>query len=279
MDAPIALIVDDDANFAHSLAVLVKREGFDTRTAGSLAEARQQLQTAHPDAILLDMGLPDGDGLEFVRAEKASIGAEVIVITGQASVDSAVEALREGVLDYLVKPVDRARLKAVLAHVARTRALKHEVDDLRGEMRDMGRFGPMVGRSKAMQAVYDLIQRVAPTDASVMITGESGTGKELVAQTIHQLSQRRKNLLLPLNCGAVSPRPDRERAVRPRARQLHRRRSHAQGVLRAGERRHAVPRRDHRDAARPAGEAPAGARDRSPHARGREPNRSRRTCG
>jgi DNA-binding NtrC family response regulator len=205
MEAPIALIVDDDPEFAHSLALLVKREGFDTRTAGSLAEARKELQASHPDALLLDMGLPDGDGLEFVRAEKGSISAEVIVITGQASVDSAVEALREGMLDYLVKPVDRARLKAVLSHVARTRALKHQVDDLRGEMRDLGRFGPMVGRSKVMQAVYDLIERVAPTEASVLITGESGTGKELVAQTIHDLSPRRKGLLLPLNCGAVSP--------------------------------------------------------------------------
>jgi two-component system response regulator AtoC len=204
MEAPLALIVDDDENFAHSLAVLVKREGFNTRTANSLAAARKELEAAPPDAILLDMGLPDGDGLEFVRSEKGAHSAEVIVITGQASVDSAVEALKEGVLDYLIKPVDRPRLKAVLAHVARTRSLKHQVDDLRGEMRDLGRFGPMVGRSAQMQAVYDLIERVAPTDASVMVTGESGTGKELVAQTIHQLSARSKALLLPVNCGAVS---------------------------------------------------------------------------
>jgi two-component system, NtrC family, response regulator AtoC len=202
---PLALIVDDDQEFAHSLELLVKREQFETRTAASLGEARKAIAAERPDVILLDMGLPDGDGMEFVRSENASIGAEVIVITGQASVDSAVEALREGVLDYLVKPVDRARLKATLAHVARTRALKTEVHDLRGELRDLGRFGPMVGRSKAMQAVYDLIERVAPTDAHVFITGESGTGKELVAQTIHQLSVRRDGPMLPINCGAVSP--------------------------------------------------------------------------
>jgi len=204
MEAPLALIVDDDENFAHSLAVLVKREGFETRTAGSLAAARKELETSQPDALLLDMGLPDGDGLEFVRNEKANLSGEVIMITGQASVDSAVDALREGVLDYLTKPVDRPRLKTVLAHVARMRSLKHQVDDLRGEMRDLGRFGPMVGRSTVMQTVYDLIERVAPTDASVMVTGESGTGKELVAQTIHQLSARNGALLLPVNCGAVS---------------------------------------------------------------------------
>src|SRR5688572_18841590 len=204
MDAPLALIVDDDENFAHSLALLVKREGFETRTAGSLAAARKELESSKPDAILLDMGLPDGDGLEFVRSEKALIGGEVVMITGQASVDSAVEALKEGVLDYLTKPVDRPRLKTVLAHVARMRSLKGQVDNLRGEMRDLGRFGPMVGRSNVMQSVYDLIERVAPTDASVMVTGESGTGKELVAQTIHQLSPRNAHLLLPVNCGAVS---------------------------------------------------------------------------
>jgi two-component system response regulator AtoC len=202
---PLALIVDDDPDFAHSLELLVKRENFETSTAGSLAEARRVIAESTPDVILLDMALPDGDGMEFVRTECASTGAEVIVITGQASVDSAVEALREGVLDYLVKPVDRARLKATLAHVARTRALKTQVGELRGELRDLGRFGPMVGRSKAMQAVYDLIERVAPTDANVFITGESGTGKELVAQTIHQLSARRHGPMLPINCGAVSP--------------------------------------------------------------------------
>ena len=202
---PSALIVDDDQDFAHSLELLVQREQFETRVAGSLAEARRLVAESPVDVILLDMALPDGDGMEFVRNESASIGSEVIVITGQASVDSAVEALREGVLDYLVKPIDRARLKVTLAHVARTRALKTQVGELRGELRELGRFGPMVGRSRPMQAVYDLIERVAPTDANVFITGESGTGKELVAQTIHQLSARKQGPMLPINCGAVSP--------------------------------------------------------------------------
>jgi DNA-binding NtrC family response regulator len=202
---PKALIVDDDRDFAGSLEILVRREGFDTRTAGSLAETRKAISADRPDVILLDMSLPDGDGLEFVRNEGASTGAEIVVITGQASVDSAVEALREGVLDYLVKPVDRARLRATLANVARTRAFKTQLHDLRGDLRNLGRFGPMVGRSKGMQAVYDLVERVAPTDAHVFITGESGTGKEMVAQTIHQLSSRREGPMLPINCGAVSP--------------------------------------------------------------------------
>jgi DNA-binding NtrC family response regulator len=100
-----------------------------------------------------------------------------------ASVDTAVEALRKGASDYLTKPLDHARLKTVLANVLRAHALREEVDTLRGELRKLGRFGSLIGRSPAMQRVYDLITRVAPTDATVLLTGESGTGKELAMDT------------------------------------------------------------------------------------------------
>lgn len=202
---PTALVVDDDSGFRESLEALVRREGFETRAAGSLADARALLADGVPDVILTDLRLPDGDGLELVRGEGGVSGAELVVITGNATVDSAVGALREGVLDYLVKPIDRARLRAALANVARTRALKQEVSSLRHELRELGHFGGMVGASKAMAAVYDALARVAPTGATVLVTGESGTGKEVTAETIHRLSQRREAPLLPLNCGAVSP--------------------------------------------------------------------------
>jgi len=202
---PLALIVDDDRGFRESLELLVEREGFAVRGAESLREARAVLAEAAPDVVLVDLVLADGDGLELVRDEEVQARSEVVVITGHASVDSAVEVLRAGALDYLTKPLDRSRLASVLTNVARTRALKEEVTALRGELRSLGRCGRLVGRSKAMQQVYDLIERVAPTDATVLITGESGTGKELAAETIHQLSRRRKRLFLPLNCGAVSP--------------------------------------------------------------------------
>ena len=130
---------------------------------------------------------------------------ETVLITGQASVETAVEALRRGVADYLTKPVDFARVKTVLANVSRTRELKEEIGGLRGELRKLGRFGALIGAAPAMQKVYDLIGKVAPTDATVLITGETGTGKEVVAQTIHQLSRRSREPFLPLNCGAVSP--------------------------------------------------------------------------
>jgi DNA-binding NtrC family response regulator len=129
----------------------------------------------------------------------------VVLITGHASVDTAVEALRCGITDYLTKPVDLARLKTILANVARTRELQAEIGTLRGELRKLGRFGPLVGASAVMGAVYDLIARVAPTDATVCVVGESGTGKEVVAQAVHELSRRRKGPFVPVNCGAVSP--------------------------------------------------------------------------
>jgi two-component system, NtrC family, response regulator HydG len=128
-----------------------------------------------------------------------------VLITGHASVETAVEALRRGATDYLTKPVDLARLKTILANVTRTRELQSEIGSLRGELRKLGRFGPLVGASAAMGSVYDLIARVAPTDATVCIVGESGTGKEVVAQAVHELSRRRKEPFVPVNCGAVSP--------------------------------------------------------------------------
>ncbi len=129
---------------------------------------------------------------------------EMIVITGHASVDTAIDALRQGAPDYLTKPVDLARLRAILLNVARRRDMAEEIGGLRGELRDLGRFGALVGRSPPMQRVYEQIARVAPTNATVLITGESGTGKELVAETLHQLS-RAQAPFIAINCGAISP--------------------------------------------------------------------------
>ena len=206
MSALQALIIDDDDELPDEpRAARAARRASSRARAGSLAEARECLAAGTPDVFLVDLTLPDGDGLAWLRSEPAASAAEVIVITGSTSVDSAVDALHGGALDYLTKPIDRARLRSALVNVARTRALKEEVGSLRGELRDLGRFGRMVGRSKPMLEVYDLVARVAPTDATVLITGESGTGKELVAETLHRCSPRKNALLLPVNCGAVSP--------------------------------------------------------------------------
>jgi DNA-binding NtrC family response regulator len=202
---PHALLVDDDLSFALGLAEAVKREGFGVTTAASLKEARAELARAEPDALLVDMQLPDGSGLELLQQPEGRIPPGVIFITGHASVELAVEALRLGAMDFLTKPVDFARVKMALANLTRTRELSRQVGALRGELRRLGRFGPMIGGSARMQEVYDLIGKVAPTDASVFVLGETGTGKELVAQTLHEMSPRRKQPFIPLNCGAVSP--------------------------------------------------------------------------
>jgi DNA-binding NtrC family response regulator len=202
---PVALIVDDEPATVSAMTELVQNEGFTTLGAATLEEARKRLGESSPDVVLVDQILPDGNGLELLKDLDSNRRTEVVLITGHASVDSAIEALRTGVADYLTKPVDVRRLKTVLANVSRTLALKEEIGTLRDELRQLGRFGRMIGSSAPMQRVYDLVVKVAPTDATVLVMGESGTGKEVVAATVHELGRRRKQPFLPLNCGAVPP--------------------------------------------------------------------------
>ena len=199
------LIVDDDANTREALGALVRAEGFTAAAAASIAEARIQLVRQRPDVVLMDLRLPDGSGMDLFEDLEDPASIETILITGHASVESAVEALRMGASDYLTKPVNVQRLKAVLSRVPKSGELRAEIGALRDELRRLGRFGRLVGRSAPMQEVYDKIARVAPTEATVLLLGESGTGKEIVARTIHELSRRRKHQFLAINCGAISP--------------------------------------------------------------------------
>jgi len=200
-----ALLIDDNADFLTGLAEMAQQEGLAVATAGTLMEARAHLSQNRVDIVVVDLALPDGEGIELLEELKDTPGTDVIIISGVATVDSAIEALRLGALDYLTKPLDTGRLKAVLANAARVRSLKEQVGVLRGELRKFGRFGRMIGNSPQMQMVYDLIARVAPTDATVLITGESGTGKELVAEAVVELSPRRHRPFIPVDCGAISP--------------------------------------------------------------------------
>ena len=181
-----ALILDDDVESRSALAALVDLAGFETITAGSLEEARRRLGEHVIDVALVDLTLPDGSGLDIVRELQERSSAEIVVVTGRASVDSAVEALRLGAADYLTKPVDVTRLRAILANIARTQDLKSEISALRRELLELGRFGSIVGASQAMREVYQLVARAAPTDVPVLLIGESGTGKEQVANAIHE---------------------------------------------------------------------------------------------
>jgi len=201
---PNVLIVDDDTNTQQALADIVAREGFAVHRAGTLAEARAALARQRMDLILLDLVLPDGDGMELLTPETAR-DSEIVVITGYASIETSIRALRLGAVDYLIKPVRVNQLQRLLQRVARPPELKSEISTLRGELRKLGHFGRLMGYSAAMQRVYDQIERVAPTAATVLITGESGTGKEMVAQTIHELSRRNKQPFVAVNCGAISP--------------------------------------------------------------------------
>ena len=202
---PLAMIVDDESNTRAAMVEILKIEGFATVSAGRLAEARTAIEKQQPDVILVDLMLPDGQGLELLKDLDPAQRTEVILITGNATMDSAIEALRGGVRDYLTKPIDTFRLRTILGNVSRTLADKEEIHALRTELRKLGHFARLIGNSPAMQRVYDLVARVAVTDASVLLIGESGTGKEEVAATIHEFGRRQKKPFLPLNCGAVSP--------------------------------------------------------------------------
>jgi DNA-binding NtrC family response regulator len=199
------LIVDDDQNTREALAAIATAEGFTTAEAGSVAEARIQLVRQRPDVVLMDLRLPDGSGMDLFEDLEDRSNIETILITGHASVESAIEALRLGASDYLTKPVNVQRLKSVLSRVPKSGELRAAIGALRDELGRLGRFGRLVGRSPAMQEVYDKIARVAPTEATVLLMGESGTGKEIVARTIHELSRRRRHPFLAINCGAISP--------------------------------------------------------------------------
>jgi two-component system response regulator AtoC len=203
---PHALVVDDDSSSRRALAKLVAEQGFAVQSAGSLSEARGRLLAEPPNVVLLDLVLPDGTGFDLIQnLREQDDRVEVVVITGHASVDSAVEALRRGACDYLTKPVDAARLKTMLANLARTLDLRPRLSELRGQVAQLGRFGQLVGSSPVMRQVYDQVTKVAPSSASVLVTGETGTGKELVAQTVHELSRRQGKPYVPVNCAAVSP--------------------------------------------------------------------------
>lgn len=202
---PHALVVDDDRETLDALAKLVHLEGFTTDTAQTLQEARIKMSRRRPDIVLLDLGLPDGEGMDLFEDVESRDTTQIVLITGNASIETSVQALRLGATDYLIKPVNIKQLKSILSRVERPGDLKVEIHTLRDELRRLGRFGHLLGSSPAMQSVYDQIARVAPTAATVLITGESGTGKELVAQTLHDLSNRHRAPFLAVNCGAISP--------------------------------------------------------------------------
>jgi two-component system, NtrC family, response regulator AtoC len=200
-----ALIVDDDADSAASMKMLIASENFTVAVASTLRDAKRQIALQQPDIVLLDLRLPDGSGMDLFSDPTLIANSEVVLVTGHASLETSIQALRLGAADYLVKPVNLRQLQGVLSRIMKPSALKAEVEHLNADVNDSGHFGHLWGRSSAMLRVYQQIARVAGTGVTVFITGESGSGKEVVAQTVHDLSRRRKQPFLAVNCGAISP--------------------------------------------------------------------------
>src|SRR5579862_9373951 len=185
------LIVEDEENERTGLAELITGWGYRAETAKDGAEGLEKVTTWMPSIVITDMKMPRMGGLELL--EKLDANAQtmaVIVVTAQGTIDSAVQAMRMGAYDYITKPIDTARLRSILQNASNLLGTRVELEVTRRKLRDTGSLGSLVGASKKMQELFRLIEMVAPSTASVLITGASGTGKELVARTIHELSPR-----------------------------------------------------------------------------------------
>src|ERR1700687_2171529 len=198
------LIVEDEENERSGLAELVTSWGFRVETARDGAEGLEKAMQWSPSMVITALKMPRRGGIELLGhlAEQAQTIA-VILVTAQGTIDSAVQAMRMGAYDYITKPIDTNRLRTILQNASALLGTRAELEVARQKLRDAGSLGSLIGSSKKMQEIYHLIEMVAPSTASVLITGASGTGKELVARTIHELSPRRPNPVVAINCAAI----------------------------------------------------------------------------
>jgi DNA-binding NtrC family response regulator len=198
------LIVEDDPATRSGLAELVQNWGFLTDEAADGEEAMRKVTTFRPAIIVSDLVMPRMGGADLLHALKEQLSdITFILLTAQGTVDSAVEAIKEGAYDYLSKPVDPQRLQILLQKAVERQDTLREVRALRRQLREQGSFGRIIGNSPGIRTVYRVIEQSAPTNASVLISGDSGTGKELIAQTIHELSPRASFPFVAINCAAI----------------------------------------------------------------------------
>src|SRR4029078_1705123 len=198
------LIVEDDPATRVGLSELVSAWGFQTEEAANGEEAMQKIPSSRPVIIVSARVMPRMGGLELLRALKDQLSdLTLILLTAQGTVESAVEAIKEGAYDYLSTPVDPQRLRFLLQKAVERQETLREVRQLRRQLREQGSFGRIIGKSPRIRTVYRVIEQSAPTSASVLIAGESGTGKELIAQTIHELSPRASFPFVAINCAAI----------------------------------------------------------------------------
>jgi DNA-binding NtrC family response regulator len=203
---PYRLLVVEDEPLMRSIIVqLARSEGYEAAEAPSAEVALRLFEQEKVDLAILDLNLTSGgNGLDLLRKMR-ELDPEVmgIIVTAYASVESAVEALHQGAYDYITKPFANDHLKKVMRNALEGKALFRENRFLRQELREKYRFESIIGKSDAIERVFRVMEKVARTDSSVLITGESGTGKELVARAIHFTSERAHNRFLPINCGAL----------------------------------------------------------------------------
>jgi len=197
------LVIDDDAAHAEVLGEALAASGYLPRVVHSGREGRKLLAEEDFDLVLTDLRMADVDGMAVLEAARRKGDTEVVMITGHASVESAVDAMRAGAAHYVTKPVNLVELREVLARIVDRQRLRRRNTELEAQLDDRYGFDRIIGRSEAMQAVFRVCRQVAPTDVTVLITGQSGTGKELIARALHQNSRRRHAPFVALNCAAL----------------------------------------------------------------------------
>ncbi len=198
------VIADDEAAARTSLGQILTEDGFQVALAADGDEALLKVANEQPDVLLTDLRMPGMDGHELLaRVRQACPEVAVVIMTAHGTIRSAVQALRQGAEDYLTKPVDVEEVELLLDQILKRRRLQAETRLLRERLDDKYRFENIIGRSPEMVEVFRMVEQVAPTQASVLITGESGTGKELIAQAIHQRSPRREAPFVKVSCAAL----------------------------------------------------------------------------
>lgn len=207
MKHPKVLIADDDRSITEGLSAILRDEGYDVAVAIDGQKALDQLVAEPFGVVLADLKMPKVDGLALLKElQQRAIPTECIIVTGQATVDSAVQAMREGAYDYVEKPLtaDKLnRLKALIPKALEKFNVQQKNRELSSKLEGLTHYGELTGQSEEMRAVYQIIEAVAPSNASVLIFGESGTGKELVARALHAKSERAKGPFFALNCAAL----------------------------------------------------------------------------
>jgi len=198
------LIVEDEEHERTGLAELVRAWGYETDTAEDGVEGLAKVVSWSPAIVVTDLKMPRMDGLELLEhIAAAPQQVAVILLTGMGKVDAAVTAMKGGAFDFIEKPVNPTRLRNILQNATRIRGAERELEVNRRRLRDVGVLGSLVGPSRKMQEIFHLVEMVAPSTASVLITGESGTGKELLARTIHSISPRKSKPFVAINCAAI----------------------------------------------------------------------------